>query len=80
MMEYLMTFGSAHRALKAEEMLKEAGVRFRLLPAPKALEPFCDLVIRVDEMALPGATELLEKQGVKPRSIYRKEGEEYVEL
>ena len=75
-----MTFGSAHRALKAEEILKEAGLKFRLLPAPKALEPFCDLVVRVDGEVLYGAAELLEMHGVKPRSIYRKEGEEYVEL
>ena len=75
-----MTFGSAHRALKAEEILKEAGLKFRLLPAPKALEPFCDLVVRVEGEVLHGAAELLEKHGVKPRSIYRKEGEEYVEL
>jgi len=79
-MDYLMTFGSAHRALKAEEILKEAAFPFRLLPAPKALEPFCDLVIRVDGEALAGAAELLENKGVKPRSIYRKEGDEYVEL
>lgn len=79
-MDYLMTFGSAHRALKAEEILKQAALPFRLLPAPKALEPFCDLVIRVDGETLPEAAGVLEKQGVKPRSIYRKEGDEYVEL
>lgn len=79
-MDYLMTFGSAHRALKAEEILKEAGLPFRLLPAPKALEPFCDLVLRVDGETLAGAAGLLEEHGVKLRSVYRKEGDEYVEV
>lgn len=75
-----MTFGSAHRALKAEDILKEAAFPFRLLPAPKALEPFCDLVLLVNGETLPGAAELLEKKGVRPRSIYRKEGDEYVKV
>ncbi len=79
-MDYLMTFGSVHRALKAEDILKEGSLPFKLLPAPKALEPFCDLVLLVDGETLSGAAELLEKQGVKPRSIYRKEGDEYVKV
>ena len=79
-MDYLMTFGAAHRALKAEDILKEAALPFKLLPSPKALEPFCDLVVLVNGETLPGAAEMLEKQGVKPRSIYRKEGDEYVKV
>ncbi len=75
-----MSFGSAHRALKAEEILKEAGLPFRLLPAPRALEPYCDLVIRVDGQTLPGAKEVLEGRGLRYRAIYRKEGEDYVEV
>jgi succinyl-CoA synthetase beta subunit len=79
-MDFLMVFGSAHRALKAEEVLKEAGLPFRLLPAPKALEPHCDLVIRVNGQTLAEAREVLENMGVKPRTIYRREREDYVEV
>lgn len=75
-----MVFGSVHRALKAEVVLKEAGLPFRLLPAPKALKPYCDLVIRVDGETLSEAREVLEDKGVKPRTIYRREGEDYVEV
>ena len=44
MVLYILGFGSAHNALKAESILKAASVRFRLLPAPKALEAYCGLV------------------------------------
>lgn len=75
-----MSFGSAHRALKAEEILKEAGVKFRLMPAPKALEPYCDLVILVTGDNLSGARDVLERHGVTPKAIYSKEGDGYVEV
>ncbi|MFQ5735841.1 MAG: DUF3343 domain-containing protein [Thermodesulfobacteriota bacterium] len=79
-MDFLMAFGSAHRALKAEEILKGADLPFRLLPAPKALEPYCDLVIRVAGEVLSQAIETLVEQGVKPKTVYRKEGDDYVKV
>lgn len=79
-MEYILAFGSAHKALKAEEILKEASVPFRLLPSPKALAPYCDLVISMKEESLLDAKEALRNSGLEPKTIYRKEGEEYVAL
>lgn len=79
-MEFLMAFGSTHKALKAEEVLREASVAFRLLPSPKALEPYCDLVISVKEEDLGAAKEALAGGGVNPKSTYRKEGEGYVKV
>lgn len=77
-MNYILTFGSVHRVLKAEEILNDAGVGFRLLPAPKALEKSCDLVIFVDEDELSASKAALEAAGLLPRTIYRKDGQEYV--
>ena len=76
-MEYIMAFGSTHKALKAESVLKEGGVPFKLLPAPKALAAYCALVISVDEGALDRAISALAEAGAGPKSIYRKAGEEY---
>lgn len=78
-MEYILAFGSAHKALKAESVLKEAGLSFRLLPAPKALAAYCDLVISIKD-GLPVSVEALKKGGAGPKSIYRKEGEDYVKV
>ncbi|MBI5492277.1 MAG: DUF3343 domain-containing protein [Deltaproteobacteria bacterium] len=77
-MELIMAFGSSHKALKAEEILKDAGIPMRLLPAPKALAAYCDLVISIDEGSLGRARNSLEEGGAGPKKIYRKEGEGYV--
>lgn len=79
-MEYIMAFGSTHKALKAESVLKESEVPFRLLPAPKALTLDCALVISVGEEALERACDVLSAAGAGPKSIYRKEGKEYVKV
>jgi len=79
-MEYIMAFGSTHKALKAESVLKDGAVPFRLLPAPKALASYCALVISVGEDVLERAGEVLAAAGAGPKSIYRKEGEEYVKV
>ncbi|MBI5644226.1 MAG: DUF3343 domain-containing protein [Deltaproteobacteria bacterium] len=75
-----MAFGSTHKALKAEDILNEASVNFKLLPAPKALEPYCDLVISIREGDIERVRETLEKAGVMPKNIYSKEGDEYVKV
>ncbi|MBW7957022.1 MAG: DUF3343 domain-containing protein [Deltaproteobacteria bacterium] len=79
-MEYILGFGSTHRALKAEELLKNASLTFRLLPVPKALDSACGLVISVDEGLFDEAFQALQKGGLLPRNVYRKEGEEYVKV
>lgn len=79
-MELIMAFGSTHKALKAEEILKDAEITMRLLPAPKALAAYCDLVISIDEAAMDRARKALDEGGVGPKKIYMKEGESYVAL
>ena len=79
-MEYILAFGSPHKALKAESILKEAGIPFKLLPAPKLLVRFCDLVISVGSEDLEGSKSAFVKAGLKLKAVYSKEGEEYVEV
>jgi hypothetical protein len=79
-MEYILAFGSAHKALKAESILKKASVEFRLLPAPKVLVPYCDLVISVSELNYNKAREALDASGQRLKAVYRKEGEEYAQV
>lgn len=80
-MEYILGFGSAHNALRAESILKEkTEIRFRLLPAPKMLDRQCGLVISLEGDDLEAAVGVLDKEGMEPRSVYRKEGDEYVKM
>ncbi len=79
-MEYILAFGSAHRALKAESVLRKGGHVFRLLPAPRAFTLHCDLVISVPGDGLDEAVSTLKDAGLEPGHIFRKEGEDYVEV
>ncbi|HLC18561.1 MAG TPA: DUF3343 domain-containing protein [Thermodesulfobacteriota bacterium] len=79
-MEYLLAFGSAHRALKAEGVLKGGGIAFRLLPAPRVLAEYCDLVISVSGDLLEEALRVLRDDGVGPQRVFKREGEGYVEV
>jgi hypothetical protein len=79
-MDYILGFGSPHKALKAESALKTAEVPFKLLPVPRALDASCGLVILVKDGALEAAKSILEKSGLRPRNVYRKEGDDYVKV
>jgi len=79
-MEYILAFGSAHRALKAESVLRVSGIEFRLLPAPRAFTLHCDLVISLKGEVLSEARETLGKSGEGPTRIFLREGDDYVEV
>jgi hypothetical protein len=75
--EYLTTFTSTHKVLKAEKVLKRNDIPFRLLPSPKALiKPSqCGLVIAFNASDTAMVEDVLRKARVKPMAIYFK-GEE----
>lgn len=79
-MKFILTFGSTHKVLKAESILKAHEVAFRLDPAPKALAAYCDLVITVEEELVDRAFEVLTAESSGPGAIYKKEGDEYVKV
>jgi hypothetical protein len=79
-MNLVLTFGSTHKVLKAESILKAHGVAFRLDPAPKVLATYCDLVITIEKDGLATAKEVLGEAGTAPTAVYKKEGEEYVKV
>ena len=79
-MEYLLAFGSTHRVLKAESVLKEKGVSFRLNPAPSSLAAYCDLVITVSEDTLSGAKAALIAANLKPKAVYKAEAGGYAKV
>lgn len=79
-MAYLITFGSTHKALKAEKILKEKNIPFKLIPTPKALATFCDLSLSFQEQDREAVENTLKNTGVKTVATYRKEGDEYVKV
>ncbi len=82
-MEYVATFSSTHKVLRAERVLKEKEVPFKLYPSPKALiaPSQCGLVIAFDGVNIEAFRETLAGELTRPKAIYRKKkGEEYVEV
>ena len=80
MLAYLITFGSTHKALKAEKILKEKNIPFKLIPTPKALATFCDLSLSFHEQDREAVEDAFRGSGVKVTALYKKEGEEYVKM
>jgi len=79
-MDYILTFGSVHRVLKAEGILNDADISFRLIPAPKALEKICDLVILVDDAGLAAANLALAAADFLPKAVYAGHENEYIKV
>ncbi len=79
-MKNLLAFGSTHIVLKAESVLQDRDIAFRLNPAPSALTAYCDLVITVDGDILDKVVTVLGGAGITPKGVYRKEKSEYVKL
>lgn len=78
-MEYIATFGSTHKALKAEKVLKENKIPFKLMPTPKKLATFCDLAITFEEKERQAVEQILKDFRINT-TIYKKEGEGYVKV
>jgi Putative Se/S carrier protein-like len=79
-MDCLMTFKNTYAVLKAEMVLKNKNIVFRLLPAPKLLSTACALVIgfnQSDQITIEG---LLNASRIKIQDIYIKEEERYVKV
>ncbi len=79
-MKNLLAFGSTHIVLKAESILQDMDLAFRLNPAPSLLTSYCDLVITVEGDILAEVVTVLGDAGITPKGVYRKEKKGYVKL
>ncbi len=79
-MKNLLAFGSTHIVLKAESILQDLDLPFRLNPAPSVLTSYCDLVITVEDDILAEVLTALSSAGVRPKGVYRKENKGYIKL
>lgn len=80
MTNYILAFSSTHKVLKAESLLKEASVVFRLDPAPSDFTEYCELVIAIEGEVLEDALNILKAEELSPKSIYERAGEGYVKV
>ena len=78
--QLLAVFNSAHRVMKAENILKKAGLPILLIPAPRALSTDCGLAIRYDNDLYDGVLQTLVSENILPATIYRKDSDVHYEI
>jgi len=69
--DYLAVFNSAHRVMKAEQLLKESRLAILLIPAPRQLQTDCGLALRFTDAIHDTVLEILSEHQLLPAFISR---------
>ncbi len=77
--QLLAVFNSAHRVMKAENVLKKCGLAILLIPAPRALSTDCGLAIRYNSDLFDSVLQALNCEKLLPTIIYRKDSDSIYE-
>ncbi|TLN00301.1 DUF3343 domain-containing protein [bacterium] len=67
----LLIFNSVHKVMKAEKLLKGAGLNARVMPVPRQLSSDCGLALALPFEDVASASARLSGQGVEPEEIWR---------
>jgi hypothetical protein len=78
--QLLAVFNSAHRVMKAENILKKSGLPILLIPAPRALSTDCGLAIRYGSDLYDRVLQPLVSENILPAVIYRKDSNVHYEV
>lgn len=77
--QLLAVFNSAHRVMKAENILKRCGLAILLIPAPRAFSTDCGLAIRYNSDLHDSVLQALTSEKLLPAFIYRKDSDTHYE-
>jgi len=78
--DFVAIFHSIHRVLKAEKLLKEAGVTFLLIPVPRQLTSDCGLALRFAPPDRDVLLAALEQAGLSPVELHQRQQGQFVEI
>jgi len=78
--KFLAIFNSAHRVMKAENILKKGGFEIILIPAPRALSTDCGLAILYSGEINESILQALASEKLLPVSIYIKKSDTEYEV
>ena len=70
-LDYVAIFHSIHRVLRAEQLLKRAGVEFLLIPVPRQLTADCGLALRIAPTQLAEVYRVLVAVALLPAELYQ---------
>ncbi len=71
MAECLISFFTTHWALKAEEVLKDAGLTARLIPVPRSISSSCAVALLYDAQLKKEILKNLADNQVETDSLYQ---------
>ncbi len=77
--DFVAIFHSIHRVLKAEKVLKQAGVDFLLIPVPRQLTSDCGLALRFSADARETLLGVLATADLRPAEMYQRRSGAYLE-
>lgn len=69
--DYLAVFNSAHRVMKAENILKSRGISILLIPAPRQLMTDCGLALRIGPENKDAVMRILAEEQLLPTFVNR---------
>ena len=67
----LVTFSASHHAIRADKVLRTAGLDVRLIPGPKDLSPNCGVALRFEFDKRDAALARLEAKKVQVDEVMR---------
>lgn len=70
--DFVAIFHSIHRVLKAEKVLKAAGVDFMLIPVPRQLTSDCGLALRIAPEHRAAVYAVLSEHDLLPAELHQK--------
>jgi len=74
----LYIFNSVHKVMRAEKVLKDAGVDVRVVPVPRSLSSDCGLALLFPWEDRETCVQALEEAGYVPEETHRLEGDTYI--
>lgn len=77
--DYIAIFHSIHRVLKAEKILKQAGVDFLLIPVPRQLTSDCGLALRFSPESKENLLGSLAAADLSPAEMFQRRSGGYLE-
>ena len=76
--DYLAVFNSAHRVMKAENILKARGFSILLIPAPRQLMTDCGLALRIGPGIRDEVMQVLADEQLLPAFVNKFSGGRYL--
>ncbi len=74
--DFVAVFNSIHRVMKAEKLLKAAGLKVLLIPAPRSITSDCGLALRFSADDRSAVEQSMSESNLLPEDLYvRREGE-----